>query len=532
MLNGSAYSSDKVESWVDERLGELLPDAARPIKFRDLILPTWVVAADLAGRRPKVWSKRDTPDEVVATAVRCSCSIPLFFEPVTSGNNLYVDGGMLSNLPSFVFSERADPGALGGRILAFRLVEEGNVAIERDIGALVKRLIETSIDGATNVQGGLLENVSTVKIPTGTISGTNFDISKEEVDFLLDSGRKAVRDFMATEHAQLDDAAPRAVARFGEDEVYDDLVREMMTPGQRIIVSCVDTKWFWALFPSFAHWMFSGATVDVLVKAGVVDAREQHRRQLLGGLGARIVEAPQVPITGFFLSRVDDRYNAAFILNIGANQYAPTGAVYIGAEHRPVITSLLASFERWFGDGAYRAPTLRLTAADPAALVTLLKKGVHQYANPGVKLELEEVSLDARDSALELLVRRVRSFKYRQCAHLLSLYKKFDIPFCHPTDVWANDRRVSTVTPPVLERWGKKLVVVEGNTRTLWLTRNGHAKMAAFVASGVTEPLPGVPAPPKKVLLATYQLEPGDRIAQFNHKQFRSIEGAARPEKP
>ncbi|MBC7983985.1 MAG: patatin-like phospholipase family protein, partial [Candidatus Obscuribacterales bacterium] len=136
--DGSAYSSEKLQEWVDDRLAELLPHAQRPIKFKDLILPTWVVATDLSGRRPKIWSKEGTPDESVALAVRCSCSIPLFFEPVELGNDFYVDGGMLSNLPSFVFADRkTNPLALGGRILAFQLAANESHKTEWNIGWLV-----------------------------------------------------------------------------------------------------------------------------------------------------------------------------------------------------------------------------------------------------------------------------------------------------------------------------------------------------------------------------------------------------------
>ena len=122
---GGAYSSRKIEGWLDDRLRELLPHAHRPIKFRDLIIPTWVVASDLSAGKPKIWSKNETPDSSVGFAVRCSCSIPLLIEPVAEGTNLYVDGGMLSNLPAFVFAdENQKSGRSGDRVLAFSLVDD------------------------------------------------------------------------------------------------------------------------------------------------------------------------------------------------------------------------------------------------------------------------------------------------------------------------------------------------------------------------------------------------------------------------
>ncbi|MEO8748402.1 MAG: patatin-like phospholipase family protein, partial [Rhodanobacter sp.] len=183
---GSAYSSERIQQWLDDRLAELLPLAERPIKFKDLLLPTWIVATDLSGRRAKIWSTMYTPDENVGFAVRCSCSIPLFFEPVEAGADLYVDGGMLSNLPAFVFAEeRMNVLALGGRILGFRLEGDAQQSTHLDIGWLIGRLIDTAISGATKIQRALLSNVSTVQIPTGQVSSTNFNVSSEEVEFLL-----------------------------------------------------------------------------------------------------------------------------------------------------------------------------------------------------------------------------------------------------------------------------------------------------------------------------------------------------------
>jgi predicted acylesterase/phospholipase RssA len=77
------HSSRKLEEWVNEELRNLLPDSPSDrVKFRDLVKPTWIVAADIFDRDVKVWSTDETPLEEVAHAVRCSCSIPVFFQPV------------------------------------------------------------------------------------------------------------------------------------------------------------------------------------------------------------------------------------------------------------------------------------------------------------------------------------------------------------------------------------------------------------------------------------------------------------------
>jgi len=532
LREGSAHSSVRLQAWVDDRLAELLPHATRPILFRDLILPTWVVATDLAGCRPKVWSSEQTPNESVALAVRCSSSIPFFFEPVEIGNDLYVDGGMLSNLPTFVFSDRSkSPLALGGRILSFRLMGAESQRAERNIGWLAQRLIGTAIDGSAIIQSGMQGNISTVAIETGKVSSTNFDISQSEVDFLLRSGRTAVTEFIRNEHDKLNDTFTGDVARYGEDHLFDDVAMEMSTPGRRLVVGCKDTKWFWGLFPSVAHWMFSGARVDILVRDGQASARELYRRGLLSNMGARIVVTPSLPFEGFVLSRADDNHNAAFVLSPSDSQYAPLGTVYSGVKHRPVIAALLNMLDAGLGTTEVKIPSLTLRSGSSETLISIMKAGVHQYLDDQVSIDVREIALQGNSPQPKMLVRRIRSYKYRQIPHLVDLYKRFNLPVFSTAEIVADGKYVSTIVPPVLEHWGDDLVAIEGNTRLYHEYRNGAPRLHALVVSGVSVPPPGTPVKPGQALLSTYNLEVEHRIQDFNHARFRSIEGAVRPEK-
>lgn len=532
LWNGSAFSSTRLEEWLNSLLAKLLPNAKPPILFEHLILPTWVVATDLSGRRPKVWSTKNTPKESVAMAVRASCSIPLFFEPVEIGTNMLVDGGMLSNLPAFVFADRPqNHSSVGGRILGFRLVADATAALDRTFPSLLGRLIDTSISAATDVQCNLQGNVSIVEIPTGAVSSLNFNISQSEVESLLESGRQTVRNFVRNEHAHLNDIVSSDIARFGEDELFDDLVREMAVPGKRLVVACEDTHWFWDLFPSVIHWMFSGAQVDVIVPTGPQRASEMQRRELLRKLGARIVELASPPQPCFVLNRQDHNHNALFILGISDSQFMPTGAVYIGIKHRPVIETFLAALDRLLppADGIGRVPQLSLRQVAPQPLFALLKAGVHQYGLYDVSIETKEVALDSEDLPVNMIVSRVRSFKYRQVPYLDSLYQRAGIEFCEPADIYSGEERVSTVLPPVFERHGNSLIAIEGNSRVLYLHKLGRRSVRAFIVNGVSAPLPGIPVSPREALLATYELATEYRIKGLKQDYFRSIERAVRP---
>jgi len=78
------YSSIGIQDWVEDLLVELLPAEHRPIPFKSLPFPTYLVSTDLARNQAKIWSQDTTPDESVSEAVRASCSIPIFFNQFCS----------------------------------------------------------------------------------------------------------------------------------------------------------------------------------------------------------------------------------------------------------------------------------------------------------------------------------------------------------------------------------------------------------------------------------------------------------------
>jgi len=105
------YKGQALENWIDERLkkkgvktfGDLPPGGLR------------VVASDLTNGKiliiPDDLYKYNIPFESfsVAKAVRMSCSLPYFFEPVrlktSEGKVIIVDGGVLSNFPMWLFDQ-------------------------------------------------------------------------------------------------------------------------------------------------------------------------------------------------------------------------------------------------------------------------------------------------------------------------------------------------------------------------------------------------------------------------------------------
>lgn len=121
------FSTDPVARLLNdvlrERLAEVYAaeghDAEVPerVTFQDLdhdrfkaLQPLKIVATDITRGRLMVFDRLDTPHVVVAEAVAASIAIPLVFAPVSiesydGGKSVFVDGGLVSNLPVWVFQE-------------------------------------------------------------------------------------------------------------------------------------------------------------------------------------------------------------------------------------------------------------------------------------------------------------------------------------------------------------------------------------------------------------------------------------------
>src|SRR6266481_7850631 len=122
--------------------------------------------------------------------MRASCSIPFFFQPVDSDASFLVDGGLLANLPIFLVPAlELSPGT---PVLAFRLVQERSSPPEQPSSAfqLLRAVIDSTLNGVTEVQLSLEASRQVIDIQTGTIGTTDFNISSDQIDELVTAGEK------------------------------------------------------------------------------------------------------------------------------------------------------------------------------------------------------------------------------------------------------------------------------------------------------------------------------------------------------
>jgi predicted acylesterase/phospholipase RssA len=88
----------------NERIIELFKSANIDIetkKLKDAHMPLYVVSSNLTKGIPTIFSD----DVYVLEALRCSCCVPFLFHPQKIGNNLYIDGDILTPNLTAICSE-------------------------------------------------------------------------------------------------------------------------------------------------------------------------------------------------------------------------------------------------------------------------------------------------------------------------------------------------------------------------------------------------------------------------------------------
>ena len=92
ILSGSYCTGHNLFEWLLQN--------TRGKTFAELTNDLVIVASNVTTEQPFIFSKKTTPDTLVALAARASASIPLVYAPVTINDALLMDGGMEDNIPA------------------------------------------------------------------------------------------------------------------------------------------------------------------------------------------------------------------------------------------------------------------------------------------------------------------------------------------------------------------------------------------------------------------------------------------------
>ena len=139
----------------------------------------------------------------IAHALRMSCGIPFFFEPVKmkngSGETIVVDGGVLSNFPMWIFEE--PDGKIERPVLGLKLSHSGEEAkgykIDNALN-LFEALFNTMKNAHDEKYISRKHEKNIIFIPVDGFSATQFDLDEETKEILMEKGRSRTVQFLNT----------------------------------------------------------------------------------------------------------------------------------------------------------------------------------------------------------------------------------------------------------------------------------------------------------------------------------------------
>ena len=139
----------------------------------------------------------------IARALRMSCGIPFFFEPVKlqvgSGDTIVVDGGVLSNFPMWLFED--EKGKRERPLLGLKLSQNGEEREGyqiRNALNLFEALFSTMKNAHDERYISRKHEKDIIFIPVEGYSATQFDVDEETKNALLEIGRNRTRQFLKT----------------------------------------------------------------------------------------------------------------------------------------------------------------------------------------------------------------------------------------------------------------------------------------------------------------------------------------------
>lgn len=233
------YEGKKFERWLNQLiksktgLEELSFATLHELTLRNnLYKDFYCTGTNLTKQHLDIFSYENTPDMLVAVAVRISSSVPLYFEPIIlddryqkinnqdtiSFRNYYIDGGMLANYPISIFDTCKDSGnplfCEGVRFNRYTLgiklerpaqidslrnnsinIPPFNISSFKDyIYAFNNLLIETMNRRYPNLEN---ERQRTIYVSYGAIKSRVRKMKPGEKELLFNNGVNAVREFLS-----------------------------------------------------------------------------------------------------------------------------------------------------------------------------------------------------------------------------------------------------------------------------------------------------------------------------------------------
>lgn len=224
------FKGDAFKNWIGEKIKDKTGKEKFTFKELDEAVKKggnrfkylYIVGTDLSNRKAIMFSNENYPITPIRDAVRISMGIPFFFRSVKAYNNIMCDGGVSWNYPInlFDFKRYLDKAANGKSVeyndnpdyifnyetLGFRLDSAKEIEFYRDNWGMPPINIKNVKDYSVALLSFMYEMANkhhlhnndwnrTIFIDTKDINPTEFSLSKEDKESLIESGRRGVKEY-------------------------------------------------------------------------------------------------------------------------------------------------------------------------------------------------------------------------------------------------------------------------------------------------------------------------------------------------
>lgn len=201
---GSQFALSKGEvflDWIRDAIekkfyeGSYKKGTHKAVTFADLEKDLVIITTDLSNFECKEFSKTETPDFEVASAIRISCSMPGLMKPVEYNNRTLVDGDLQKSVPMWKLSKNLQPDL--DRILELRL--EGDfVGNDKNIIDYLNSIYSFATCSGTSFLTelyGKRDKYDYIVINTGDLNIVDFNISDKKKEFLAQIGYSQTKEY-------------------------------------------------------------------------------------------------------------------------------------------------------------------------------------------------------------------------------------------------------------------------------------------------------------------------------------------------
>lgn len=171
------YAGRKLEKWLKQ-----VTEARR---FKDLDVPLAIMAMDINTHKPFIFSNQNTPDVLLATAIRCSVGVPGLFAIRRLHGRPLIDGGLVHAQDRDLFPPNDRP-TVTMRIVRDqpRRLDEGRFGL----GTYIRRLAELLFDAVDNARVRGDEWKKSLIIQTGHYAAFDFKLTNADKQTLYQMG--------------------------------------------------------------------------------------------------------------------------------------------------------------------------------------------------------------------------------------------------------------------------------------------------------------------------------------------------------